>query len=436
MLLPMLLDCPSRFNRLIVAFLTLTLGVLTACKKRSARDEEREQKSLATLPYLGGAEVRPGDETKLGAVLHAREESHAQNILLDDWTRRQFVIVDRQGTIQLALKWPEEPADDQCWVGIREGDAFWVLCHHGIYKLDERSKILKAIMIDELYPDEESEFHHELVMDLQGNLLTLIGQRRKVKRADGVQRTIVDNLLVVLDREGRVLRTLSYFDMFGDRISEESWDKLDRDAQKHGFPAWFNTSADLLHANTIDIVDADGAFFPKGTLILTVKHVNLLAAVDPQTGKTLWAWTDGLDWPHGGAVVNGGRFVRVLDNGSHRGRTEIVTIDPASNERVHVHAPARAQLYTHWGGHVTDLDNGHWLITETARGRVVELDVQGDKILWEYYLPLLSAEQKDWMRGYWTESPDRKWDVAGREDVDVDIAEISVRAFCYRAIPI
>jgi len=141
------------------------------------------------------------------------------------------------------------------------------------------------------------------------------------------------------------------------------------------------TVYDYFHLNSV-------AFSGPRSMVVCLRNVDLVVEVDVESGDLGWSFGPGtLDWPHAPTPVAGGARWLIFDNGKHRGWSRVVEVDPRSGEVTWSYPPDHARsLFSEVRGFAQRLPGGTTLITESERGRVLEVNRAGD-LLWEYWNP-------------------------------------------------
>ena len=79
--------------------------------------------------------------------------------------------------------------------------------------------------------------------------------------------------------------------------------------------------------------------------------------------------------------------ILVFDNGTHRGSSRVLEIDPTTRKVVWKYEGAPEQpFFSKWRGGNQRLENGNTVICESERGRVFEVTREGE-IVWEFWNP-------------------------------------------------
>ena len=138
------------------------------------------------------------------------------------------------------------------------------------------------------------------------------------------------------------------------------------------------------HANDVEPLTRDLApAFPEfepGDLLISLRELNLVAVLDPDSRELRW-WIHG-PWfrQHDPDFLPDGR-ISVFDNRMGLGASQIVVIDPKTNEwEVTLKGSDELPFYTWQRGTHQILPNGDILVTEPERGRVFMTDADGEPI--------------------------------------------------------
>lgn len=170
---------------------------------------------------------------------------------------------------------------------------------------------------------------------------------------------------------------------------------------------WFRTNMDwdreILHLNKIAELSSatakDFSMFEAGDLALSIRELNLVLVINPDTRKIKW-WRIG-PWlrQHDPEFKPGGKIVVFNNNiyatafGDISGDvcsisvprvSNIMEIDPSSEEHRIIYGGVRGQeMLSIIRGKLELRPNGGLLVTEFEGGRVFETDMAG-RIIWEY----------------------------------------------------
>ncbi|MFB6230719.1 MAG: arylsulfotransferase family protein [Salinibacter sp.] len=151
---------------------------------------------------------------------------------------------------------------------------------------------------------------------------------------------------------------------------------------------------DVTHINDVEPLSASMAdeypLFEAGDLAVSVRHLNLVFVFDPETLEVKWHASDPFLHQHDPDFVGNG-WIGVFSNnndltsdGSMLGGSTIKFVRPhTSATEIRYPTAPRQPFYTPNGGKWQQLDNGNMLLTESAAGRVLEVDSTGQTV-WEW----------------------------------------------------
>ncbi len=214
-------------------------------------------------------------------------------------------------------------------------------------------------------------FHHSITRDGEGGLITW--RDETIVRLDektGEELSTLDVRRDIVPAAGGEQR--GYFDMR--TVMPE----------KPGGPMTYLT--DPFHPNDAEALRADMAaafpMFEAGDILFSLREINMIAVVDPKTGRMKW-WRHG-PWnkQHDPDFQPDGT-ITVFDNATGTGRSLIRRINPANNRVSTVFSGGEEIPFYSWrrGKHQV-LPGGNLLLTEAERGRVLEIDPSG-RLVWE-----------------------------------------------------
>ncbi len=140
---------------------------------------------------------------------------------------------------------------------------------------------------------------------------------------------------------------------------------------------------DLFHPNDIDILQPELADkfpdFEAGDLLLSFRRNHLVAVVDPTSYEIKWARNGPWKFQHDPDFTEDG-MISVYSNNSGYGRSEIIKIDPTTNEIRNELADGDLFFYAGAQGKHQYLPNGNLLIIIPDEGRAVQVTANGDKV--------------------------------------------------------
>jgi len=141
---------------------------------------------------------------------------------------------------------------------------------------------------------------------------------------------------------------------------------------------------DTLHLNDVEVFPstATSALFSPGDLMLSLRNINTVLVIDPQTLDVKWRSTGEALRQHDPDFLPDGRIL-LFDNNNLTpnltgGSSRIVVIDPISGDRTTVFQGTDAlPFYTMIMGKQQALENGNILITSSLQGRAIEVTRDG-----------------------------------------------------------
>jgi hypothetical protein len=144
-------------------------------------------------------------------------------------------------------------------------------------------------------------------------------------------------------------------------------------------------AGDPFHANDVEPMSARMAaafpLFEAGDLLISLREINMVGVVDPETGALKW-------WQHGPWLkqhdpdFQPDGTITIFDNGSGTGTSSIYKIDPATRATEVLFTGGAVPFYSWQRGKHQVLDSGNVLITEAQHGRIFEATPSGD-LVWE-----------------------------------------------------
>lgn len=167
--------------------------------------------------------------------------------------------------------------------------------------------------------------------------------------------------------------------------------------ERHIFKAGRTTITDVTHLNDIEPLSASlsGDFpgFDAGDLLVSLRHLDLVFVVDPESRRVKWHASHPFIEQHDPDFLPGG-WIGVFDNnrdatlrGTVLGGSRIVAVKPGSDSvRVLFPTELSQPFHTDIMGKWQQLSNGNLLLTEARAGRIVEVSPEGETV-WEWVSP-------------------------------------------------
>jgi hypothetical protein len=233
--------------------------------------------------------------------------------------------------------------------------------------------------------------YNHVFVDHRGEIWTLT--KRAVERPE-IRRggIVLEDSLVRVSPEGRVLEEISLLDaMLGSEYAH-----LLAPLPEH---------EDIFHSNTLVVFDgswanAGGGLFQEGHVLFSLRDVDVVGILDPGPRRVTWARRGPWKRQHQPLPSGPGTIV-LFDNRGFGGRARVLEYDLAKDAVTwQFPAPEDEPLYSHEGGSVQVLANGNLLISESERGRALEITRQGE-VVWEFVSPHRAGRYRELVAGLW-----------------------------------
>jgi len=238
---------------------------------------------------------------------------------------------------------------------------------------DEGNAIARIDACGETMWVENGAFHHSITRDGEGRILTW--------QADAV---------AWLDEDtGEVLRTLDIREMIaaGDGAQQAMFNIRTRTPEAANENIGYLD--DPFHANDAEPLRADLAaafpMFAAGDVLISLRELNLVAVVDPQTGRMKW-WRHGPWFKQHDPDFQPDGTITIYSNDTGEGASRILRIRPGEDDVETVFAGSEAVPFYSWrrGKHQV-LPDGNILLTEAEGGRILEVTADGE-LTWERHM--------------------------------------------------
>ncbi len=329
-----------------------------------------------------------GSSETLGADLVAMDGQvqHSWRPTYDDvWPTGVALPYPRPASIDQAIcRKPHVFADGSllCVLHLKDG---FTPYGGGVIKMDRDGKIIWRWF---------GHAHHDLMVRPDDGAIVTLSQFLATKAdprfASIMPPSLIDEL-VVLSADGQMQQTISLFDAVAD--TSFRWVL---------YPQWRHTNLDPMHANSVHIISAAEAAMiagvEAGQILISLRNPSTLVVIDLETEKVVWAKRG--DWHHqhdAGFTAAGGLVMfdnqgPVLGAGIKGSRMLHLDADSAQPILIYDGLTDGQQagawpLYSDVKSAAQLLPNGNVLITESMRGRLLEVTPQG-AVAWEYINPV------------------------------------------------
>jgi len=267
-----------------------------------------------------------------------------------------------------------------CWRRARvlpNGDLLAIFEGHGLVRLDRNSKMLWSYA---------GACHHDLDLAADGSIHVLTREASVVPRFHERKPVLLD-FITHLSADGQELGRLDVMQAFANSVYASY---LDLAAE----------AGDIFHTNTLEVLDGRLAhkspIFKAGNFMISVREIGVVAIIDPESEKVVWALSGMWRAQHQPTLLDNGNLL-VFDNQGHDGQSKVVELDPLTQQVVWEYADSpSAPFYSETCGASQRLENGNTLITESDNGRVFEVTADGT-IVWEFRNPQRTGSEKQFI---------------------------------------
>lgn len=248
---------------------------------------------------------------------------------------------------------------------------------YGLVKLDKDSKVLWKYA---------GNVHHALAVGDDGVIYAL--KHELVRQAPAgfksVRPPFLLDSVVKLSPEGVELKSWPIFPAFHDSPYAPLLSQLERPEPPDtpGGPPPLRTPEgervrDLLHVNSVQPLGPEPApkfpLFRAGQLLISVRDLDVIAVLDPQSGALAWAARGAWEHQHDPQFLDNGRLL-LFDNLGQPGRSRVLEYDPQTQALPWAYAGEKeAQFLTGYGGMAQRLPNGNTLVVNSASGLLMEV---------------------------------------------------------------
>lgn len=334
---------------------------------------ERELERLATLGYVAGSEPAPKET---GVLTHDRSAALPGLTLYTYGGLPEAVLIDMEGDIVHSWTSPGAMYWARAFV-MRNGDLLAIATNPPY--------MMKLTRDSDLTWKFEGKAHHDFAVMQDGTIYVLV--RESVSRPDMRRgEPILDDNVVVLGPDGRELRRVSLLDAFRNSELGREW------LVDHPFP----DDADIFHTNSIQVLGVGEVTH----VLLSIRSIDTVAVLDMETAEIVWLLDGPWHMQHEAEIIDG--KLLLFDNlGLSRelgsaGQSRVLEIDVQTLQLVWSYtAPG---FFTHGAGAQQRLPNGNTLITESIKGRLIEVTPEG-RIVWEFVNPLTVETDPDLILG-------------------------------------
>lgn len=385
----------------------LVLVVALACRVSEAPPSAidsvgagQEEESLAQLTALGYLGFVPSDEVEgvRGVVSHdSRRSSPGLTVFGNRHHHPVGYFFDPRGVARGYLRMQPPSGDSLLWMEPTTD---------GNLLVSGRGYLRKTTWTGEpIWDAPPGSYHHGFAQADDGTIYAMTYRNRRVE-VDGMDQRIGDDQIIVLSSTGKLLRTISIFDVLGSalisprllELAAQGKDRVLRSDRELEHDLKVDHPRDVFHLNSVAVLRQDIGVARAGDLILSLRSLDLVLALSlDEPPSVRWQWTAGrqqLDRPHAPRPLANGNLL-IFDNGWARGYSRLIELDPREERIVWQYvADPPESFYTRRGGMAQELANGNFLVTQSDAGRVFEITRAGE-IVWDFWNPVFEREKPE-----------------------------------------
>jgi len=380
-----------------ISFTALLTGLVlfSALKITASHSPLSSAEDLRSLPYLSWVSAEASHD-KTAVTLHDAASAQPGVNLYADYDARTAYLIDLDGRV--LHSWSDNKSHWHHIDMLKDGSLLGIEENHHLKRLAWDSPEIWML---------PGAFHYDFAVSNNGDIYTLLRKEAVIFRGLKPMPAIND-YLVTISASGKIKQEISLYPFLKRFLDSERLPPAALSAYitraflrlnfhfllTRRFELPLSTPYDLFHVNTVKEIDRDlPRIAHKGDLLLCIKYLNLLVILDPHKKALVWSWGQAeLDRPHNATLLDNGHIL-VFDNGTDRGYSRILEIDPATKQIVWEYvASPREDFFSHNRGSCQRLPNGNTLITDSNAGRVFEIAPEG-KVVWEFFSPSITADK-------------------------------------------
>ena len=349
-------------------------------RPRAASELSAEElEHAAALGYLAGVQPAP---SQTGLLRHDPDRACAGLNLYTSGHGPEALLVDMDG--ELIHRWAYSP--EEVWPDFEEVPGADRLRHWRRVHLSPSGELLAIVEgVGMLALDRESRLlwshrageHHDLSVDASGRIHVLTRQIHVLPRIHP-EDPVVEDFVTVLQPDGTEVSRFSILECFENSDYRALLYRMRR-------------SFDVFHTNSLQLLDGTLAerlpAFAAGNYLVSIRHLDALAVLDPKQQRVVWAQTGMWRRQHEPLVQPGGTLL-LFDNLHTRMSSRVIEFDLLTQAIVwrYPKEPDGGRLFSEFMGSQQRLANGNTLITESDAGRVIEV-TPGGEVVWEFLNP-------------------------------------------------
>ena len=340
-----------------------------------------EIEALESLGYVDGVRERPDVVSVTKYDVDAVFDGY--NLVVSGHDT-EASLIDMQGEVlhtwshDYDALWPELDVPEDA-AGRGKWRRAFLLADGALLAIHEGIGMIKLDRDSNLVWEYPGRAHHDAHVMPDGRIWTLTREAGIIPR---ISETVpsMDDFIVELSAEGEELRRVSVLEALEHGPNKISAELLSR--MKRG--------KELFHTNSIEVLDGRLADrlpeFAAGNLLVSLRHLDAIAVIDPNAGALVWAMTGEFRAQHDPTILESGHLL-LFDNRGGNDASVVREYDPVTRAEVWSYSGTpEVPFYSHTCGTSYRLPNGNTLVTESDGGRAFELTPDA-RIAWEFYNP-------------------------------------------------
>lgn len=263
------------------------------------------------------------------------------------------------------------------------GDVVFNFEDGGLVRMDQCSRVKWAV---------PRQTHHSVHLDEQGNLWVPARTMRTKRNAaypNAPTPPYWEDSVLEVSPDGKILREISLLEA----IFSAHHESVLFASGEHHLEVAMPDDRDFTHLNDVEVLSSAMApafpMFKAGDLMISLRNVNLLLVLDPQSRAIKWTMTGPFLRQHDPDFEANGQIL-VFDNnrdsrtGRVRGGSRVLAIDPVTRAVTPQYGGRPDEFfYTGRMGAQQRLPNGNLLVTVSEAGFVIEV-TPAHQIVWSF----------------------------------------------------
>jgi hypothetical protein len=256
------------------------------------------------------------------------------------------------------------------------GDLLAIYEGLGMIKIDKNSKLLWRY---------GGHTHHQAQVQPDGSIYVLTRKPRIVPDLnDG--KPLLEDFITILDSAGKEQQMISIVEAIRNSPYSPILGNL------KNIP-----SGDIFHTNSVQVLDGSLAskmsVLKKGNILISVCFLDMIAVLDPESTRIVWALTGLWSKQHTPSFLQNGDLL-VFDNQGAGNQSRVLLVNPLTQQILWKYE--HSSFFSEILGSGFRLPNGNTLITDSDDGRAFEVTAD-HKIVWEFFNPHRAGTQREFV---------------------------------------